>query len=310
MNGDRQVHEPVLKDELLELLDLEQSNTVIDATLGLAGHARAVLQRLGSSGTLIGIERDPEILDRVPDELKNDGRVELLRGNFANLIALLQERAIDRVDAIYFDLGLNSYHLDHANRGFTYKQPEQPLDLRFNPESGQSSAADLINNSTRDELRDILVEWGEVRSPSVILDAIERVRPVELVGDLVDALDDVLHKPRRFHGEVTRVFQALRIAVNEELEHLRSGLEQAMEVLDRDGRLAVISFHSLEDRIAKHFFREQAKDCVCPPELPVCACDAVQRCEVLTQSPLQPGKEEMEANSRSRPAKLRAVKRV
>ncbi len=297
-------HLPVLKDELVEYLALSQSDTVIDATIGFGGHAEVVLNELGSDGELIGFEKDPGVFQQAGQKFKSDSRVRVINCSY---IALDEE--VSLCDAIYFDLGICSYHLQNAGRGFSFRKPSEPFDCRFNPESERPPAWKIINKSSRDRLREILREFGEVRFLGPVLKELCEKRPVKTVGDIVSAVEAVVYPPKR-RGELARVFQAFRIAVNRELDELRQGLESALDLLKRGGRLVVISFHSLEDRIVKHFFREASRECICPPELPVCACDQEKICNVVTQSPVIPEKEEIEANSKASSAKLRAVEKI
>ena len=309
MENQALIHEPVLKQELLEYLDLSQSNTVIDATIGFGGHANAILQRLGEDGRLIGMERDPVIHARVSEILSSDPRVKIVHENYRNLGRVLNTVGIDRVDAIYFDLGVNSYHLDQSTRGFSFEHDQDPLDMRFDPGTADDSAREYVNELSEDQLLRLLEEFGDVRHAHSVVRAIVDHRPLNTVADLRKAVEDAVPPPYR-NAQLARVFQAIRIHVNQELEHLEEALETAVSQLRPGGRLAVISFHSGEDRIVKHFFREQEKDCVCPPDLPVCACEKTQSLSIINRSPLTPGKEEKEANSRSRSAKLRVAEKT
>ncbi len=309
MKGKQQFHVPVLVDELLEQIDLSQSDKVIDATFGTGGHATAVLEKIGDRGLLIGFERDPAVFKSIPDRLKNDPRVKLFNCPYWFMQREIKRLGLEAVDAIYFDLGICSYHLEESKRGFSFQNKEEPFDCRFNAESDTLPAWKLINESSPAAIKKILQEYGEVRQPSAIVHAIQRAKPVKKVADIYSAVDAAVIPPRR-RGELTRVFQAFRIAVNEELTRLESSLDSALDLLTDGGRLAVISFHSLEDRIVKHYFRDQATDCICPPDLPVCACEKEAKCRVVNRSPIIPGKEEVEANPRARSAKLRAAEKI
>lgn len=305
-SGEASEHQPVLKAELVEFLDLSQSDTVIDATFGFGGHAEAVLEKLGSAGRLVGFERDPQVVGRIPSQFREDDRVEIVNESYTSLKRHLGSTS---PDAIYFDVGICSYHLETAERGFSFQDRGEPFDCRFNPNGDRPPAWKLVNESSPDRLRQILQEFGEVRFLGPVVEELLERRPVETVGDVVAAVEEVVY-PHNLNGELARVFQAFRIAVNRELEELRQGLEIALEQLASSGRMVVISFHSLEDRIVKHFFRDAARECICPPELPVCACDKEKTCEVVTKSPIRPSEEEIEANSRASSAKLRTVKKV
>ncbi len=308
MSDDLRQHVPVLVGELLEQLDLEQSDTVIDATFGFGGHARAVLEQLGPDGRLVGMERDPEVFERAREDFESDPRVTLIQSSYVELQDRLEAEGISSVDAVYFDLGICSYHLERSGRGFSYQNRDDPFDLRFDPDSPGPTAAEWLNNASPSELRSILRDYGELRRLNAVCRALLEARPVDTVGDVVEALERVVPPPGR-RAEWARVFQAFRLVVNQELDHLREGLTRAFSHLRSGGRIAVIGFHSLEDRIVKQSFREWANDCVCPPDFPVCACDAVRRCRVLSRSPIQPTREEVEANSRARSAKLRAAEK-
>lgn len=296
-------HRPVLLNELVDVLDLAQANTVIDATVGFGGHARAVLDELGPPGRLVGLERDPEIYDRVQSRFQDDRRVTIRNENYCR-IGMVAEALERTVDAVYFDLGVNSFHFDSSSRGFSFNRESDELDMRFNPDGSAPSAREWINSVDSDRINDTLRRNGEVRASATIAEEICSRRPLTTVGDLRDAVEAVVPPPYR-QGELARVFQAIRIEVNDELQHLEDALEQTLDLLEAGGRMAVISFHSLEDRTVKQFFRHEEKSCVCPPELPVCACDKEQTLTVHDRSPITPGKEEIEANSRARSAIMR-----
>ncbi len=301
--SDRQPeHQPVLKRELVEILDLSQSDTVIDATFGFGGHAAEVVKRLGTGAKLIGFERDPEVFARIPDSFRRDERVELYNSSYCEMDNV---GARNSVEAIYFDLGICSYHLDQAERGFSYRRPDDPLDLRFCDKKGRP-ASSLVNSATPEHLLSIFGQLGELRFLKPVVRSICERRPLETVGDLIMAVEAVV-PPHMVNREMARALQALRIEVNRELKQLRQALKTAVQLLSQGGRLAVISFHSLEDRIVKHYFRSLEEDCVCPPDLPACACDAEKIADVVTQSPVRPGEEEVSVNPRARSAKLRAV---
>ncbi|MGM0380392.1 MAG: 16S rRNA (cytosine(1402)-N(4))-methyltransferase RsmH [bacterium] len=302
-------HRAVLVGELLQYLALKQSNKVIDATFGFGGHARAVLDCLGPAGRLFGFERDPEVYERVAQDFASEERVQIYNRSYHQLEQVVEKENIHPVDAVYFDLGICSFHLGESGRGFSFQNDEEPFDCRFDPEGVNPPAYELLNNSSAGELRRILVENAEVRRSKQIVRSLMSARPLKKAGEVKAAVEEVVYPPHR-SGELARVFQAFRIEVNEEISRLEDSLHQALDVLAPGGRLAVISFHSLEDRIVKKFFRRQAQSCVCPPELPVCACDKEQVCSVVTQSPIQPKKEEIEVNSRARSAKLRVAEKI
>ncbi|MFB6346251.1 MAG: 16S rRNA (cytosine(1402)-N(4))-methyltransferase RsmH [bacterium] len=300
-------HEPVMTAELLEVMDLQQSNTVIDATAGFGGHARAVLDVLGPDGRLIGFERDPEVFTEAKERLQ-DPRVHLVNSNYRRMAESLPDD-VDNVDAVYFDLGVSSYHLDSARRGFSFRRGHDPLDCRFNPEEGGATAAERLNSADPDTLRRLFRDHGEVRNLEAVVGSVLEARPMQTVGELRDAVEMAVPYGSQ-NGELARVFQALRISVNDELEGLSEGLEVGLSLLAPGGTLAAISYHSLEDRCVKQFLRREAEECICPPDLPVCACDKVKRCKVDDRSPLTPTEEEVEDNPRARSAKLRAATAV
>lgn len=295
-------HTPVMVDELLEALDLEQSHTVIDATYGFGGHGSAVLAELGPGGRLIGFERDPEVYDRVREDA-DDPRLTLVNENYRHMGESLPED-VGGVDSVYFDLGVSSFHFDTSERGFSFRRDEDPLDCRFDPDGNAPTGAEVLNRCKPDELRSLFREYGEVRNLEAVVGSILEDRPLETVEELREAVEKAVPYRDR-SGELARVFQALRIFVNAELESLEEGLERALDLLSDGGRLAVISYHSLEDRRVKDFFRYEQKDCVCPPDLPVCACDKTRRLKVEDRSPITPQREEIEENPRARSATLR-----
>lgn len=300
-------HQPVMVEELLDVLGLKQSNTVIDATIGFGGHARAVLEELGPDGRLIGFERDPNIYDLISDQFSDDSRVTIHNDSYRTMDRVLNSH-VDTVDSIYFDLGLSSFHLDESDRGFSFDREDDRFDCRFDPSEAAPAAADVLNNATPSQLTDILKKYGEVRRLDSIREVLLESRPVETVAEVREALEKVIPS-HKLHGEMARVFQAFRINVNNEIQHLKEGLEAALDSLKADGRMAVISYHSIEDRTVKQFFRYSAKECICPPDLPVCACDKTKRCEAASESPLTPSNEEVEENPRARSATLRAVRK-
>jgi 16S rRNA (cytosine1402-N4)-methyltransferase len=242
-----------------------------------------------------------------------EGSAYLYRANFRELEELVANSGVERIDGILFDLGVSSYQFDTPERGFSYRV-DAPLDMRMDPER-TLTARELVNSASRQELREILDEYGEERWAARIADFIVKRRkqsPLETTGELVKVIKQAIPAGARRTGPhpARRTFQALRIAVNNELENLKLGLEAAVNCTDPGARICVISFHSLEDRIVKHRFRFYEKDCICPPDLPVCRCDKQQELEVLTRGPVTAGDEEIERNSRARSAKLRVAERV
>jgi 16S rRNA (cytosine1402-N4)-methyltransferase len=304
------VHVSVLRTEVVELLAPAAPGLVVDATVGLGGHAEALL-RAAPGFRLLGIDRDPEALARAEDRLRGfDGRFQLVRASFDELPAILDRQDADPPAAILADLGCSSLQLDTPERGFSF-QTEGPLDMRMG--SSGRTAADILADSEQEELVRILRDYGEERRARAIARAIVDRRgsaPLRTTGELSRLVRRVVgHRAGRI-DPATRTFQALRIAVNDELGQLERFLEPATERLAAGGRLAVIAFHSLEDRVVKRTFRRLAGECTCPPDLPVCACNPTRRLRVLTSSPIRPDESEIENNPRARSARLRAAERV
>ena len=306
-------HAPVLVDEVRELLAVQPGETVVDATFGAGGHARALAGDLAGRGKLVAIDRDPgakSYFDRFRAQAGVD--VRFLRGDFAVVLAQLAANDV-KADAILLDLGISSMQIDRPERGFSYAT-DAPLDMRMDP-SSETNAAAIVNTWDEHELVSIFRRYGEERFAAPIARAIARRRtdrPFTRTGELVDTIKLAIPTPARF-GEghpARRVFQALRIAVNDELGQLEAALPAALEMLRPGGRLAVISFHSLEDRIVKRFFVAQAKGCTCPPDFPICVCGKEPTLRILTRKPVRPSRRETDTNPRSASARLRAAVRA
>ena len=303
-------HVPVLATELLDVLDPHPGETAIDCTFGGGGHAQEIAERLGSGGTLIAIDRDPVAERRfaeLEDELEPQTR--FVRADFADALVALGEEGV-RADVIYLDLGVSSLQLDAAERGFSYSY-DAPLDMRMDPED-RSSAADLVNEWPQERIATVLREYGEERHARSIAREIVRRRPLHTTAELVEAIRASVPPAYRFgRGHpAKRSFQALRIAVNGELDSLDRVLPAAWDLLRDRGRLAVISFHSLEDRRVKRFLADRIRGCVCPPELPVCVCGHEPEAEPLTRRALAATPEEIERNPRSHSARLRGARKL
>jgi 16S rRNA (cytosine1402-N4)-methyltransferase len=307
-------HVPVLAEEVRELLDVQPGETIVDATFGAGGHSRLLVAGLQESGKLIAVDRDPTVrpyFDRVKASARGV-QTRFLRGDYAVVLSQLAGNGV-RADAVLLDLGLSSMQVDRPERGFSYAT-DAPLDMRMDP-SDERSAANVLATYDESELATILRTYGEERYARQIARGIVRRRaeqPIERTGQLVDVVKASIPAPARF-GEghpAKRVFQALRIEVNHELESLEIGLPAAFEMLRPGGRLAVISFHSLEDRIVKRFFRDRARGCTCPPEFPVCVCGGEPEARVLTSKPLRPSRAEIDHNPRASSARLRGAVRV
>ena len=303
-------HIPVLADEVRELLAVRPGETVVDATFGAGGHARLLAQDLAGRGKLVAIDRDPGAKPYF-DRFKAAAGVEVrfLRGDFAVVLTQLAANGIG-ADAILLDLGISSMQVDRPERGFSYAT-DAPLDMRMDP-SSETGAAEIVNTWDERELATIFQRYGEERYAKPIARAIVRQRaerPFTRTGELVDTIKLAIPTPARF-GEghpAKRVFQALRIAVNDELAQLEAALPAALQMLRPGGRFAVISFHSLEDRIVKRFVAEQAKGCTCPPDFPVCVCGKEPTLRSLTRKPVRPGRHETDTNPRAASARLRVA---
>ena len=306
-------HVPVLADEVRQLLAIEPGETVVDATFGAGGHAALLAADLRGEGRLIAIDRDPSArayFDRFRKQTGIQGR--FLRGDFSIVLEQLADNGA-RADAILFDLGVSSMQIDRPERGFSYAA-DAPLDMRMDP-SADYSARELVNEASERELTHIFRQYGEERYAKQIARAIarrRRERPFERTGDLVETIKAAIPAPARFGDghPAKRVFQALRIGVNDELTALEDALPAAVELLSPGGRLAVISFHSLEDRIVKRFLREQEKGCTCPPDFPVCVCGREPVLRATPRRAIRPSARETSANPRAASARLRAAVKV
>jgi 16S rRNA (cytosine1402-N4)-methyltransferase len=306
-------HIPVLAGELIDIVDPRPGETAVDCTVGGGGHARLLAERLGPAGTLIGIDRDPTAEERftaLAAEVRCHTR--FIRGDFATALESLAEVQV-RPDILYMDLGMSSMQVDTWARGFSYAY-DAPLDMRMDP-SQELTAEEIVNTWDERRLARLLREYGEERYAGQIGRAIVRARrDSELTStqQLVETITKAIPVPAQFAGghPAKRTFQALRIAVNDELGQLEQALPEAWELLAPGGRLAAISFHSLEDRIVKHFLVARARGCICPPDLPVCACGREPEAELLTRRAIAPTPGEIATNPRSRSAHLRAARKL
>ena len=306
-------HVPVLAAEVRELLAVQPGETVVDATFGAGGHASQLATDLQGSGKFIAIDRDPTVRPYF-DRFKRRAGVQarFLRGEASVVLGQLADNGV-RADAILLDLGVSSMQLDRPDRGFSYAV-DAPLDMRMDP-SAELSARELVNDASERELTQIFRRYGEERYARQIAKAIGRERrrhPIERTGELVEIIRAAIPKPARFGDghPAKRVFQALRIAVNDELGELEEALPAAFDMLRPGGRMAVISFHSLEDRLVKHFLREKERGCVCPPDFPICVCGHEPELRALGRKAVRPSSRETAANPRSSSARLRAAVRT
>jgi 16S rRNA (cytosine1402-N4)-methyltransferase len=302
------IHVPVLFDEVLELLRPIPKGRYIDGTLGAGGHTLGILQASMPDGRILVFDKDPEAISFVQDRLAEYGeRIVYENANYAEMGTLAPAHDFAQVDGILLDLGLSSRQLADGERGFSL-QREGPLDMRFDPTSGET-AADLLNNLSESELADIFWRYGEITNSRRIAKLITANRPFYSTTEFAQFIAANDKKRGRIHP-ATQLFQALRIAVNRELEAVEQGIKAAIDLLLPGGRLAVISFHSLEDRFVKQYFRELAKDCVCPPQQPICTCGKQATVKLITRKAIKAGVQEIAENPRSRSARLRVAEKI
>lgn len=304
-------HQPVLAEEVRRLLAVRPGETVVDCTFGAGGHAKLLAADLNGRGRYIAIDRDPSVRPYFESFKRRFGSLQtrLLRGEFSLVLEQLATNGVE-ADAILLDLGVSSMQLDHPDRGFSYAT-DVPLDMRMD-RSAELTAADLINDATERDLADIFKRYGEERYARQIARMIARRRPLSTSFELVDVVKSAIPAPARFGDghPAKRVFQALRIAVNDELGALERALPAALEALRPGGRLAVISFHSLEDRIVKTFMRDGERGCTCPPDFPICVCGKEPLLRAVSRRPLRPSDDEVAQNPRATSAKLRVAVKV
>lgn len=303
------MHKSVLLQETITALQPHPGGIYIDGTVGAGGHAAALLEASAPDGQLFGLDRDQSALEVAGRQLARFGhRVHLFHANFDWLAQVAQAQGIPRADGLLLDLGVSSMHLNQPERGFSF-QTDGPLDMRMDPGTGPT-AADLVNSLPEEELANLIYRYGEERHSRRIAGAIVKARPLRRTLELAQAVIRASGGGRSDRNKIhpaTRTFQALRIAVNDELGALERALPQALECLNPGGRLAVISFHSLEDRIVKQYFKQESQDCICPPEQPVCTCRHKAAIDIITKRPITASLEEIDANPRARSAKLRVV---
>lgn len=306
-------HISVLLNECIEGLNIKENGIYVDGTLGGAGHSAEIVKRL-TTGRLIGIDQDTNAIKAAEKRLEEyKDKVILVHDNFSNIKAVFSQLGIEKADGFLLDIGVSSHQLDEAERGFSYMH-DAPLDMRMNRDNS-FSAYNVVNEYSEDELSEIIYKYGEERWSKRIAQFIVAERskkPIETTFELVDIIKKAVPKGARKDGPhpAKRTFQAIRIEVNGELEILERTIDHMTELLNPGGRLCIITFHSLEDRIVKNAFRKQENPCTCPPEFPVCVCGKKKRANVITRKPILPSDEELEFNHRSRSAKLRILERV
>lgn len=304
-------HIPVLLAECIEGLNINPDGIYVDCTAGGGGHSSAIVAKLSEKGRLIALDRDPDAVKAASERLSGFDNAVVIHRNYSELDSVLSELGISCVDGILMDLGVSSYQLDEESRGFSYHSVDAPLDMRMS-KTGMS-AADIVNNFSEQQLANIIFEYGEEKFSRRIASNIVKARktaPIETTLQLADIIrESVPQKARRDKNPCKKIFQAIRIAVNGEFEHLSTGLDKAFACLKPQGRLAVITFHSLEDRLVKQRFAGWCKGCICPPDFPVCVCGHKPQGILVNKKPLEAAQSELEKNNRSRSAKLRIIER-
>jgi 16S rRNA (cytosine1402-N4)-methyltransferase len=306
-------HKPVLLDEVIDNLKIKPDGIYMDGTLGGAGHSREIAKRLDGNGKLIGIDQDEAAIEVSAERLKEFGdKIYIVRNNYVNFKAVLDSLGIDKVDGILLDLGVSSYQLDTPERGFSY-MVDAPLDMRMD-EREMKTAADIVNNYTENELFHVIRDYGEDRFAQNIAKHIVAQRSKSRINTTFE-LNEVIRasipmRLQKTEGHPSkRTFQALRIELNSELSVLNSSIDSMIDRLNPEGRIAIITFHSLEDRIVKQAFRNAENPCICPPSFPVCMCGRKSKGRVITRKPIVPGEEEMKLNTRARSSKLRVFEK-
>jgi 16S rRNA (cytosine1402-N4)-methyltransferase len=301
-------HTPVLLSETLRALSVQPGGRYIDCTLGSGGHAASILDHSSPGGQLLGIDADPQAIEIAQERLQHyKDSVLLVNDNFVNLQSICHKYDFSPVHGILFDLGISSIQLNGNGRGFSF-QYDAPLDMRFNPNQ-KVTAADIVNTTSEARLAHLIKTYGEEIHSHRIARSIVKERPIETTRQLACLIEKIVGRRGKLHP-ATKTFQALRIAVNHELEYLETALRQAIDLLGFEGRLVVISYHSLEDRIVKQFMRKEASSCICPPDTPICICHHIPRLRLINKKVITPSSTETSLNPRSRSAKLRAAERI
>ncbi len=302
------IHIPVLLQEVLNGLEVKPGGRYADCTIGTGGHAREILEKSAPDGRLLGIDLDARAIEVSRRRLRHyERRVTLVHDSYVHLKEIASEQRLLPVDGVLMDLGVSSLQLEEAERGFSF-QEEGPLDMRFDLKR-EITASYLVNKLREKDLAEILAKYGEEPKAKAIARAIVQNRPLETTLELADLVIRTVGRRRKIHP-ATRTFQALRIAVNEELRALSEALPQILDILTSGGRMAIITFHSLEDRLVKEFMVQESRDCLCPPQLTVCVCNHHRTLQALTRKPIRPSHAEVSANPRSRSAKLRVAVRL
>jgi len=308
-------HKSVLLYETIDSLNVKPDGIYVDGTLGGGGHALEVCKRLGTYGRLIGIDQDGDAIKAATERLEAyEDKVTVVRSNYENIKTVLEDLGIEGVDGIYLDLGVSSYQLDIAERGFTYREDDAPLDMRMDQRNEQT-AADIINTYSEFDLYRIIRDYGEDKFAKNIAKHIVRerqIKPIETTGELSEIIKGAIPaKVRAVGGHPSkRTFQAIRIELNKELEVLINSIDTMIDLLNPGGRLSIITFHSLEDRIVKTRFKTNEDPCICPSNFPVCVCGKKSKGKVITRKPIVPSEEEIEENKRSKSSKLRVFERI
>lgn len=302
-------HKSVLLNETIENLKIKEDGIYADLTLGKGGHSKEILKKISPKGLLIGLDQDRDAIMAARENLKDFSNVLYFNENFENIENVLDEAGFNRIDGALMDIGVSSYQIDNGDRGFSYMK-DGPLDMRMNEEN-ELTAKKIVNDYSLDELWEIFSKYGEERYSKTIAKAIVDYRKMHEINTTLQLRNIVMKSvnTNEAHPE-KRVFQALRIEVNRELEVLENTLEKIVDRLNKNGRLCVITFHSLEDRIVKNKFKEMSKKCICPPDFPVCVCNHEKKVKLISKKPILPSKEELKVNSRSHSAKLRVCERV
>ncbi len=307
-------HIPVMPNEIIENLIKDKNGVYVDATSGLGGHSKLILDSINKDGKLILLEKDPILVEKLKEKFKNFDNVTIIAGSYVNLNSLLNLVEIEKIDGIFFDLGVSSYHIDTPERGFSFDN-EGPLDMRFD-QNQVITAFDVVNGYSFAQLVEIFSANDEPLATKIARKIIQtrESNPITTTKQLADLIVNVYAKyynGKKFKKHpASKVFQAIRIEVNNELEELRIGLEESIKLLKSGGRLVVLTFHSGEDKIVKEFFKRESKDCICPPKQVLCTCNHKKTLKILTKKPITPTKEEIANNPRSRSAKLRVAEKI